>query len=160
VSTPSEVWSALDAATRQLAAEALYDRRFEAGLFRRDADRTLAAALRFREAAVARLPVRRRVDYLLHTVPPTDELASTLLMALHLAHRAPMLATFLDALAIPHTEGLVDPHHDLKRPDRAALSAAVAELRQHFPPAEVEVYLASLVAMDPGTWGELAPVAP
>ena len=43
--------------------------------------------------------------------------------------------------------------HD-RAPDDRALQAA-ARLFREFPPDEVEIYLATLVAMDPEVWGRL-----
>lgn len=154
--TPAVVWSALDAATREAAARALFSSRWDDGAARREANHAIAGALRFRPAAVQQLPIERRVDYLLKAVHPDDSLAHSLLMAFHLEHRRPLLSAFLGALGIPAEDGLIDPDHELVAPAGERLDAAVARLRADFPREEVELYLRCLLAMDPEVWGGLA----
>jgi len=151
--SPSRLWGALDAETRALAARAMYGERET----RREADAAVASALRFRPAAVSKLPVEQRVNYLLRAVHPDDGLAGSLLLALHLTYRRPLLAAFLDRLGIPHDDGLIDPDHDVEQIDPQTLTAAVEQLYTSFPAADVELYLTSLVAMDPDAWSGLLP---
>ena len=152
--TSTGVWAAIDPQTRRLAAESLY----EDATARREADGAIASALRFREAKVRQLPVQRRVDYLLRSVHPDDSLASSLLLALHLGHRRPLLGSFLTRLGIPHEDGIIDPDHQLDPPDADQLGEAVGRLYETFPGPEVELYLASLVALDPDSWSDLPPL--
>lgn len=157
--TPSRLWSALDPATRATAARALYARASRAGAAgRAEADLAIARALRFRESAVRRLPVERRVQYLSRAARPDDTLAASLLVAYHLAARGPLLAAFLDALGIPHEDGLIREDHRLEPPSARALEAAVDRLFESFPAEEAGLYLASLLAVDPDTWGGLLPL--
>ena len=44
---------------------------------------------------------------------PDDSLATSLLLALHLGRRQPLLSAFLDRMGIPHDEGMIDPDHEL-----------------------------------------------
>jgi hypothetical protein len=152
---PSELWAAMNSEAKRLAALALYTRGGEAGGSRREADAAVAAALRFRETAVRKLPLERRVDYLLRINRPDDALVCSLLLALHLEHRVPLLESFLDGLEIPQQNGLIDEEWDLAPPERAKLEVAVRQMRDRFPGDEVELYLFSLLAMDPETWSEL-----
>lgn len=154
--TPVRLWEALDGETRLAAARALYRRDWGEASTRREADLSIAAAMRFRDAAVRQLPVDRRVQYLAKMRIPTDGLASSLLMALHLEERAALLGAFLDALDIPHEGGLIDEDHEVDPPTDEAISAASTALFEGFPAAEVETYLASLVAMDAETWAGVA----
>jgi hypothetical protein len=156
--TPSRVWSELATETKLLAARSLYERP-EQSHARRSADLAIAAALRFREVAVRRLPVERRTQHLARSVRPDDSLAASMLMALHLEHRREMLARFLDELGIPQKDGLIDEHHELETAAPEKLAPAVARLYDEFPTEEVELYAASLVAMDPDHWGGLVEVA-
>lgn len=157
--TASRLWSALDPDTRAAAARALYARASRAGdAGRAEADLAVARALRFRESAVRRLPVERRVHYLCRAARPDDALAASLLVAFHLAARSRMLAAFLDALGIPHDDGLIREGHRLEPPAAAALEAAVDRLFETFPAEEVGLYLASLLAVDSDTWGGLLPL--
>ena len=153
--TPSQLWTSLDVQTQRLAATSLYAARGVAASGRAEADASIARAIRFRPTAVRRLPVERRIGYLLKAVRPDDSLACSLLLALHIEQRGPILEMFLTRLGIAHENGLIDEGYDLRPPDPATLSAAVGELFEKFPHNEVELYLTSLVAIDRGTWGEL-----
>jgi hypothetical protein len=155
--TPARLWSELDAETRAAAARCLYARPRDDGHSRDRADLAIAAALRFREVAVRRLPVERRVAYLTRAVRPDDSLAYALLMALHLESRQELLQTFLDELGIPQQHGLIDETHELKAPGPERLAQAVDKLYASFPAEQVTLYLTSLVAMDRTTWNGLAP---
>lgn len=152
---PGELWPLLDDPTRRLAAQSLYRGGGASLSDRREADRAIASAVRFREAAVRQLPVERRVRYLVDAVHPDDSLASSLLISLHLQHRSAMLEAFLDRLEIPQQGGLIDGDHTLAPPDPERLARAADELFERFPGAEVELYLASLLALDPEIWGGL-----
>ena len=152
--TPSSLWSALDPEIRELAAKAMYDDRDT----RREADVAVAAALRFRDAAVRKLPLEQRVGYLLRAVRPDDALASSLRLALHLGHRRPLLSAFLDRLGIPQADGLIDPSHDLETFSAEDLAEPVAHLFANFPELDVELYLACLLAMDPDAWAGLVEI--
>ena len=153
---PARLWSELDDATRRDAAHSLYRGEWDDPVGRHEADAAIAAAVRFRPVAVRKLPLEKRIDYLLRAVRPDDSLATSLLLALHLDRRAPLLSCFLDRLGIPQEDGMIDPDHDVEPPARERLLEAVAALRAEFPGPDVELYLVSLLAMEPETWGGLA----
>jgi len=150
--TPSRLWTALDPETRRLAAETIYEVQDESS--RLEADMAIAAALRYRPQAVRKLPAAKRVGYLLRAVRPDDSLASSLLLALHLGHRAPMLAAFLDRLGIEHEDGAIRGDK-LEPPAAEALASAVAGLYESFPSEDVDLYLSALIALDQQTWVHL-----
>ena len=122
---------------------------------RDQANHAIALALRFRDAGVRKLSVDRRVDYLARVVRPDEALASSLLMALHLVCRQALLVSFLDELQIPNHDGLISEDYELGPVGAEVLEPAVVRLREHHDLAEVEVYLASLLALDPDIWGGL-----
>ena len=153
--SPAKLWSVLDPPARVLAARALYRHDWGETDTRREADAAIAHALRFRDAMVKKLPIDQRADYLAKAVRATESLAGSLLLALHLEHRRPILSVFLDALGIPHEDGLISKDHELTSVDPQALDEAAAKLFREFPTGEVEIYLATLVAMDPDLWGGL-----
>ncbi|MCP3978002.1 MAG: hypothetical protein GY716_01550 [bacterium] len=155
--TPASLWPRLEPDTRKLAAEAVY-RGNQGGTVRREADVAIATALRFREVAVRKLPTDRRIEYLIGRVHADDGLASSLLLALHLEHRIALLETFLDDLEIPQENGAIDDEFDLQPAEPERLRSAVAALREKFPTDQVDVYLASLIALDPETWGGLTQI--
>ena len=150
--TPVRLWTIPDPPTRALAARAMFtgDRQ------KRDqANHAIALALRFRDAGVRKLSLDRRVDYLARVVRADHALASSLLMALHLDCRQELLVSFLDELQIPNQDGLIPEDYELGPVAADTLKPAVAKLSEHFDEAEVEVYLASLLALDPEVWGGL-----
>jgi len=155
--TPARLWAELDAATKRLAVETVYDGSYEDERSRLEADQAIAAALRYRPQAVRKLPAEKRVGYLLRAVRPDDSLAGTLLLALHLGRRAPMLADFLDHLGIAHEGGAIQAE-DFESPPLDRLEEAVRGLYERFPSEEVDLYLAALIAMDPDTWSDLASI--
>ena len=156
--TPSRLWSHLPPALRLLAARALYAHDWGDAPTRREADVAIARALRARETAIRKMPHEKRVDYLARAVRPSDSLASSLLTALHLEQRRPLLSAFLDGLEIPHTDGLIHDDHDLAAPRGESLRRAVEALFRAHPHDEVETYLATLLALDPENWAGLQPL--
>jgi hypothetical protein len=150
--TPARLWATLDLPTRALAARALFDGDRPT---LDQANHAIALALRFRDAGVRKLSIDRRVDYLARIVRPDDALASALLMALHLGCRQGLLVNFLDALQIPNQDGLIAEDYELGPIAAATLEPVVGGLREHFDGAKVEIYLASLLALDPEVWGGL-----
>lgn len=153
--TPARLWAFLDPAARAQAAQALYAHDWGDAPTRREADVAVASSLRAREIAVRKMPVERRADYLARVVRPTDSLASSLLLALHLEHRRPMLAAFLDALGVPHRDGLISEEARIEHLDATSVATAARGLADRFPAEQVETYLATLLAMDRDVWGSL-----
>ena len=153
--TPARLWPALDESVRRLAVHAMYGDDPE---LRAQADQALAEALRFRPAAVRKLPVDKRVDRFVRRVRPDNTLASTLLTTLHLAHRRALLGVFLDALGIPNDDGLIPPDYEPEPVAADRLAAAVDTLRRRFEAPDVDLYLATLLALDPDVWGGLKPM--
>lgn len=154
--SPLRLWSALDAETRLAAARSLYAHDWGESPTRREADLTIATVMRFRDAMVRQLPVDRRAAYLAKIGSPTENLASSLLLALHLEQRRPILGAFLDAIGVPHKDGLIAEDHEMKAPAAKVLKAAVAKIGAAFDAADVDLYLATLLALDPDTWGGLS----
>ena len=153
---PVHVWRSLDVPVRELAARAMWTS--EDDDVRLEASMTLTQQLRFRPQYVAKLPLVKRVGYLARQVRVDDALAGSLLLALHLGERRLLLVAFLDALAIPHEDGIIDEDYDLLPPDSGPLTTAVAALDEQFPQGAVDLYLATLLAIDPDTWGPLRKV--
>jgi hypothetical protein len=152
--TTAQLWQALDPETRTHAAESLYADK----ALRREGDHAIATQLRFREVAVRKLPIDQRVSHLLRSVRPDDSLAATLLLALHMGDRRPLLEAFLTELDIPHQGGIIDEDHELTPPDPDHLTNAVSHIYDNFPDTEVTIYLTTLHAMDPASWSRVAPL--
>ena len=153
--TPVRVWAALDPETRRLAARALWASDPE---MREQAVQALASTLNFRPAGVRKLSPDRRIDYLARRVRPDDALASSLLMALHLGGRQALLTAFLDELGIPNEDGLIDANIKPEPVEGDRLAPAITAIRERFPADEVDLYLVSLLALDPDTWGAVVDI--
>lgn len=153
------LWGRLDQGTREAAAKSLYEHDWEDGGVRVAlADLQVASALRSRPVAVRKLPVERRIrSVALVTRPPAD-LVSSLLTAFHLESRRDLMKGFLDALEIPHHDGLVDAEHEVRLTDEARVAGAIDGLFKNQPEDQVELYLATLYLSDPKTWGLVAAV--
>jgi hypothetical protein len=87
----------------------------------------------------------------------SEIVAARLLVAFHLKHRRPMMASFLDALGIAHEAGLI-ADDDLQAPTPERLGEAASTLSKNYPSEDVALYLSTLIWQDPATWGPLASV--
>lgn len=149
-----KIWKQMPDARRLQAAEAFWNE--EDGLEQQvEAIALLARHLKARPKFVQGMPAERRARYLAHYPGMPDVLAARLLVSYHLAHQRSMLRTFLDALGIPHDDGLINAEVE-GAVGRDRLQAGVAALEAAFPPGDVSLYLATLLAQGPDTWGALA----
>jgi hypothetical protein len=155
---PAQLWASLEPEVRLAAARSLYAHDWGQAPTRREADFAIMHGMHFRETAVRQLSVDKRAHYLARSIRPTDSLAGSLMLALHLEQRRAMLGAFLDALQIPHENGLISEDHEMKPPSAATLKKAAGTLKDGFPPDEVELYLATLYVLDRDTWAGLAPL--
>jgi hypothetical protein len=123
----------------------------------------LVKARHLRPQAARSLPPDAQARILATVLDPGEPLAQGLLVGLHLAERRPLLGAFLDALRLPHEDGILKEEADTAPPvdeagARAALGALVA-----FPEDEVRTYLNTLWLQDPERWraleGLYSPVA-
>ena len=86
---------------------------------------------------------------------PGENVASALLVALHLGPRRPMLAAFLDAAGLPHADGVLKEDDTTPLSDVAA-RAGVEALARTYPRPDIETYLNTLWLQDPERWEALA----
>jgi hypothetical protein len=85
--------------------------------------------------------------------PRLEMISASLLREWLMKQQTPMLAAFMDALAIAHKDGAVD---DLPATvEDAKLTAAVENLLVKFPPEEVAVYLNAFYTMNQIQWPNL-----
>jgi hypothetical protein len=154
--TLAKIWMSLPTSVRSLAAKSFFEHDPNDAASRLQAEVAIARTLKARDVFVRRMPEEKKIAYLATAVRPDEVLASSLLLALHLAHRRPMLAAFLDALGIPHDNGLIAEDADYSPPDASRLGAAAKTLYEAFPEEEVTLYLQVLLAMDDEMWGGLA----
>jgi hypothetical protein len=150
---PSKLWrrmpleQRIDAAGLFWADEQSADQQLEAV-------GALATHMKFRPRSVLSLADDRKARYLAALPTISDAVAARALVNYHLARRRAMMAAFLDALGIPHDDGLI-AEETVPKPDAGKLKQASAELADRFPPADVALYLSTLVSQDPETWGDL-----
>lgn len=86
---------------------------------------------------------------------PGEPLAASLLVALHLGERRPMLSTFLDAAGIPHEGGLLKDEAPPAPLTEDAARAGVKALVAASPREHVLTYLNTLWLQDPERWAVL-----
>jgi len=113
----------------------------------------IAQQKKFRPKTVIGLDLDRKARHLATLGSLPDATAARALVIYHLADQRPMMAAFLDGLAIAHDNGLIQ--EDEVKPDAAKIPAAVEQLRSQFPTEDVELYLNTLLCQDPETWGAL-----
>jgi hypothetical protein len=153
---PSRVWRRMPA-DRRLAAAELFWEDEQSTDQQVEAIAAIASHMKFRTKTVLGLPAEKRSKYLATLPAITDTIAARALVSYHLERQRPMMAAFLDMLGIAHENGLINDD-ELAKPDAARLRTAAAELAGKYPADDVSLYLATLVAQDPDTWGELAEV--
>jgi len=112
----------------------------------------LARRLNFRPKSLQGLPTERRAKMLANVNDVSEAVATRALIAFHFANQRPLMAAFLDALGIAHEDGLI-ASEEVSAPDAARLATAVSSIRASFPAPEVDLYLQTLMAIDPDTWG-------
>jgi hypothetical protein len=112
----------------------------------------------FRPQAIKKLTDKELVSAIAASTQLSQDMIRSALISFHLPARAAMLAAFMDALKIPHEDGLIREGVTVTLPGSGGLEAAIAKLMKEYPPRDVTIYLLSLLAMDPETWGALAGV--
>lgn len=118
----------------------------------------LAKARNMRPQAARRLPVDAQARILATVLEPGEPLAQGLLVALHLASRRPLLAAFLDALALPHEDGVIKEEAE-GAPITAEEARTAVKALSSFPREHVLTYLNTLWLQDPVRWAALEATA-
>jgi hypothetical protein len=115
----------------------------------------VAAALKLRPAFFEQKPRRERNKVILDmlTRPRMQTSAATLLRGWLVKTESPMLGDFLDTLAIPHKNGVVEDFPEVV--DEAKLNEAVDKLLGKYPQEKVLLYLNSFSAMNDAPWESL-----
>ena len=153
--TPSRLWKRMTADQRTRAARAFWadpdatDDQVQAALL-------IAQQKKFRPKTIIGLDIDRKARHLatLGTVP--DQIAGRALIVYHLAEHRSMMGAFLDALGIAHENGLIQ--EDDVKPAAEKIAPAAAQIAEQYPVEDVSLYLNTLLAQDPETWGALKDV--
>jgi hypothetical protein len=154
--TPAHIWREMTAEQRLSAAAALWSDG-DSTPQQAEAVHAVARQLHFRPQSVVRLAPEKLARHLASLRTVSESLASRALVVYHLTTQRPMLEAFLDTLGIAHENGLIAEGAKAV-PEGPALREAAASLLAAFPAADVRVYLQTLAAQDPETWGPLGPI--
>jgi len=150
--TIRKLWKALTPEERALGVNAALDDDPE-GWVKTTTRGAVAAALRFRPQTVATWPRSKLVSEAVRLPLDNAQLLSAFLVDLHLGHRRPMMASFLDSLGIPNDEGRIDSETTEVPPqDESKVEAAAGALAAKFPPDEVVTYFLTLLLQDASVW--------
>jgi hypothetical protein len=153
---PSQLWKKLSTERKMEAADAFWQDE-NAAAEQAEAMISIAQRIKFRLKSVQAMPREKKSHYLLSLAGVSEIVAARLLVAFHLWNKRPMMGSFLDALGIPHENGLISDG-DLEPPTTERLAAAAKAIAAAYPADDVALYLATLIWQDPDTWGPLADV--
>ena len=113
----------------------------------------LVKARHMRPQVARALPPEEQARALASVLDVGEPVASSLLVALHLGERRPMLATFLDAAGLAHENGLLKDEAEEGAVTKDAAGKGVAALRAAgHTPEQVRAYLNTLWLQDPDRW--------
>ena len=103
---PSQLWKRLSPEQKLEAADAFWLDE-HAAAEQAEAIAVIAQRIKFRLKSVQALPRDKKARHLTSLAGMSEIVAARLLVAFHLKHRRPMMASFLDALGIAHEDGLI-----------------------------------------------------
>lgn len=147
---PSKLWRRMPLEQRVDAAGLFWNDEHSADQ-QMEAVASIATHMKFRPRSVIGLPPERRAKYLAQLPNVSDAIAARALVNYHLERQRPMMAAFLDLLGIAHENGLISDEH-VAKPEAEKVRQAAKDLRAKFAPADVALYLSTLVSQDPDTW--------
>lgn len=155
--TALRLWKTLPRDERETAARAFWERPPEE--VAATAAHEIVKLLKMRPQAFHKISPESRVRALAGLANPPETVAEALLVALHLEQRRPLLAAFLDALAIPHEEGLIAEEAEIAPVTAERARQALAALAPAHPTAAIRVYWNALWLQDRERWAGLAEIA-
>jgi hypothetical protein len=147
---PYAVWDLMDEDEQKEAAAALWqnaDRESRALI-----EMSLAKELKFRARSVRRLSADRVAGRLIRIVDELpDNLVFQFLFHLHMSGRRDLLVQFLDAVGLPHNEGVLDLPEGTEAPSEESVAKAAGELLATHDRQGL-IYLATLKVADDEFW--------
>lgn len=155
--TTLRLWKSLAREERVEAARAFWERPSEEAALA--AAQEIVKILRVRPQAFHKVPLEQRVRAVAGLAAPPEALADALLISLHVDARRELLVAFLEALGIPHEEGLIEEEAEFEPPAVDRVRAALPALLVGHSPERVRVYWNALWLQDPERWAALAEVA-
>jgi len=118
----------------------------------------LVKARHLRPQAARALAPDAQARILATVLDPGEPLSQGLLVSLHLAQRRPLLGAFLDALSLPHENGVLKEETEPAPPVSAEKAKSAVAALASFPTGQVRTYLNTLWLQDPERWGALEAV--
>jgi len=119
----------------------------------------LVKARHLRPQAARALAPDAQARILATVLDPGEPLAQGLLVSLHLAHRRPLLGAFLDALSLPHEDGVLKEEAEPAQPVGVEKARSAVAALASFPAGQVRTYLNTLWLQDPERWEALEAAA-
>src|SRR4051812_502487 len=154
--TVRKLWKALTAEERSMAITAAMADDPE-GWVKNTTRAAVAKALKFRPQTVSTWPRQKLVTEAARLPLDDVQLLSAYIVDLHLGHRRPMMAAFLDELGIANDNGRIDSETTEVGPqDPARVRRAADAVAARFPSDEVVTYFLTLLLQDAGVWSGLS----
>jgi hypothetical protein len=150
-STSVRIWKRLSPGDKLAAANALWAQ--PPHELQGAALGVIVKARHLRPQAARALKPEEQARILASILDPGEAVSSALLVALHMADRRPLLVAFLDAVGLPHDEGVLKEEADaLPPPAEAKAREGVLALKASFPLDQVLTYMNVLWLQDPERW--------
>src|SRR4051812_6041346 len=138
--TVRKLWKALTAEERSMAITAAMADDPE-GWVKNTTRAAVAKALKFRPQTVSTWPRQKLVTEAARLPLDDVQLLSAYIVDLHLGHRRPMMAAFLDSLGIPNENGRIDSESvEVPEQDAAKVAAAADTIAASYPADDVATY--------------------
>jgi hypothetical protein len=153
---PLAVWDLMTEDEKKLASAALWN----------DADRetrmviemALAKEMKFRPQSVRKLSADRVTPRLVRLAAELPETAHfQFLFHLHMAERRELMVEYLDAVGLPHNDGVLDLPEDPEPPTKDVAEGPARDLLAKHG-HEALVYLGTLAVADADYWAGMLPV--
>jgi hypothetical protein len=148
--TATRLWKSLPREERGRAASAFF--REPSPDLLGSALGVLVKARRMRPQAARALAPEAQARILATVIDPGESLAQGLLVSLHLGERRPLLAAFLDALDLPHEDGILTEAAESSAPASEEATRKAVKALASFPEDQVAIYLNTLWLQDPERW--------
>ena len=123
-----------------------------------EAVQAIAGQLHFRPQSVVKLAPEKLARHLASVPRVSESLAGRLLVVYHLSAPAAHARGVPRRSSASRTRDGLIAETEAHTPEPAALQAAADTLRAQFPAGDVRLYLRTLAAQDPDTWGGLLPI--
>jgi hypothetical protein len=120
---------------------------------------TLAKANNVREISVRRAPLERLVNWTAATLTLPDQIVNHLLQDYLLHDHQATIASYLELLAIPHSQGIIEENFDLASLPKERVQDAARTLLASTDRPAAELYLKYLVVQG-GPWSLIEEVLP